>query len=177
VAEEEEKEDDKKEGGKSSNMVLIIIIAVLVLVLVIGGIAAFMLSGDDEEAQQMDQSSGQISQSASPKKQKKRMESLTVGPMYPLDNFIVNLLSDSGRRFLKTQINLEMDTEDLAAELDSKVPVIRDIIIRVLTSKTLEEISTAKGKDKLKDALVNQLNMRLQDGEVNNLYFTEFVIQ
>jgi len=176
VAEEEEKEDDKKEGGKSSNMVLIIIIAVLVLVLVIGGIVTFMLSGDDE-AQQMDQSSEQMSKSASPKKQKKRMESLTVGPMYPLDNFIVNLLSDSGRRFLKTQINLEMDTEDLAAELDSKVPVIRDIIIRVLTSKTLEEISTAKGKDKLKDALVNQLNMRLQDGEVNNLYFTEFVIQ
>ena len=176
MAEEEEKEDDKKEGGKSSNMVLIIIIAVLVLVLVIGGIVTFMLSGDDE-AQQMDQSSEQMSKSASPKKQKKRMESLTVGPMYPLDNFIVNLLSDSGRRFLKTQINLEMDTEDLAAELDSKVPVIRDIIIRVLTSKTLEEISTAKGKDKLKDALVNQLNMRLQDGEVNNLYFTEFVIQ
>jgi len=176
VAEEEEKEDDKKEGGKSSNMMLIIIIAVLVLLLVIGGVAAFLLSGGDEEAQQMDQSEPS-SKSASPKKQKKRMESLTVGPMYPLDNFIVNLLSDSGRRFLKTQINLEMDSEDLAAELDSKVPVIRDIIIRVLTSKTLEEISTAKGKDKLKDALVNQLNMRLQDGEINNLYFTEFVIQ
>jgi len=176
VAEEEEKEDDKKEGGKSSNMMLIIIIAVLVLLLVIGGVAAFLLSGGEEEAQQMDQSEPS-SKSASPKKQKKRMESLTVGPMYPLDNFIVNLLSDSGRRFLKTQINLEMDSEDLAAELDSKVPVIRDIIIRVLTSKTLEEISTAKGKDKLKDALVNQLNMRLQDGEINNLYFTEFVIQ
>lgn len=176
MAEEEEKEDDKKEGGKSSNMMLIIIIAVLVLLLVIGGVAAFLLSGGDEEAQQMDQSEPS-SKSASPKKQKKRMESLTVGPMYPLDNFIVNLLSDSGRRFLKTQINLEMDSEDLAAELDSKVPVIRDIIIRVLTSKTLEEISTAKGKDKLKDALVNQLNMRLQDGEINNLYFTEFVIQ
>ena len=176
MAEEEEKEDDKKEGGKSSNMMLIIIIAVLVLLLVIGGVAAFLLSGGEEEAQQMDQSEPS-SKSASPKKQKKRMESLTVGPMYPLDNFIVNLLSDSGRRFLKTQINLEMDSEDLAAELDSKVPVIRDIIIRVLTSKTLEEISTAKGKDKLKDALVNQLNMRLQDGEINNLYFTEFVIQ
>jgi len=177
VAEEEEKkEDDKKEGGKSSNMMLIIIIAVLVLLLVIGGVAAFLLSGGDEETQQMDQSAPS-SKDASPKKQKKRMESLTVGPMYPLDNFIVNLLSDSGRRFLKTQINLEMDTEDLAAELDSKVPVIRDIVIRVLTSKTLEEISTAKGKDKLKDALINQLNMRLKDGEINNLYFTEFVIQ
>jgi len=176
VAEEEEKEESKEEGGgKSKNMMLIIIIVVLVFVLIIGAVAAFLLSGDDEE-QQMEQSEPSARE-ASPMKQKKRIASLTVGPMYPLDNFIVNLLSDSGRRFLKTQINLEMDTEDLAAELDSKIPVVRDVIIKVLTSKTLEEISTAKGKEKLKDTLLNQINMRLKDGEINNVYFTEFVIQ
>ena len=177
MAEEEAKEEEKsKEGGKSNNMLLIIIIVVLVLVLIIGGVAAFLLSGTDEEEAQAEQSA-QTQKTVSPVKQKKRLESLEVGPMYPLDNFIVNLLSDNGRRFLKTQINLEMDTEELTAELDAKIPVIRDVIIRVLTSKTLEEISTAKGKEKLKDALVNQINMRLKDGQINNLYFTEFVIQ
>jgi flagellar FliL protein len=74
-------------------------------------------------------------------------------------------------------MNLELDGEELAIELEQKTPLVRDIIIRVLTSKTLEEISTAKGKEKLKDQLVNQLNLRLQDGQVKNVYFTEFVIQ
>jgi flagellar FliL protein len=47
----------------------------------------------------------------------------------------------------------------------------------MLSSKTLEEISTAKGKDKLKEQIVNQLNLRLRDGNVRNVYFTEFVVQ
>jgi flagellar FliL protein len=97
--------------------------------------------------------------------------------MYPLDNFIVNLLSEGGRRYLKVQMNLELEGEELAEELDTKVPVIRDLIIRIMSSKTIEEISTAKGKEKLKNQLVNQLNMRIKDGQLQNIYFTEFIIQ
>ena len=74
-------------------------------------------------------------------------------------------------------MNLELDGEELAAELESKTAVIRDVVIRLLSSKTLEEISTAKGKDKLKEQIVNQLNLRLRDGNIRNVYFTEFVVQ
>jgi flagellar FliL protein len=177
VAEEEKEEETTSEEKPKSNTVLIIIIAVLVLVIILGGvITALMLSGDDEENVQTiseDVDKGKKRQQI----QERRGEDLEVGPMFPLDNFIVNLLSESGRRFLKTQMNLELDGEELAIELEQKTPLVRDIIIRVLTSKTLEEISTAKGKEKLKDQLVNQLNLRLQDGQVKNVYFTEFVIQ
>jgi len=34
-----------------------------------------------------------------------------------------------------------------------------------------------KGKDKLKQQIVDQLNARLVDGHINNVYFTDFVIQ
>jgi flagellar FliL protein len=100
-----------------------------------------------------------------------------IGPMFPLDTFTVNLLSESGRRYLKVEMNLELSGEELGLELDNKTAVIRDIIIRLLSSKSLEEISTAKGKEKLKEQIVDQLNMRLRDGRVNNVYFTEFVVQ
>jgi len=85
--------------------------------------------------------------------------------------------SEGGRRYLKCEINLELEGEELSPELDTKKPVFRDIIIRILSSKSLEEISTIKGKEKLKEQIVNDLNMRLKDGKVKNVYFTDFVVQ
>ena len=187
MAEDLENQEDGENSTaqkKSSSLVLIIIISILLITLIIGGIiVASLVSGDDEDVSMYNED--QTSQSSSKRgsrpdvraKASKRIEGLDVGPMYPLDGFTINLLSDSGRRYLKTTINLELMDEETAAELESKDPVIRDIMIRVLTSKTLEEIATAKGKEKLKDQLVNQVNLRLRDGEIKNVYFVEFVIQ
>jgi flagellar FliL protein len=169
-----EKEGTQENSGekKSSNLVLIIIIVALVLVLLIVGAVFALLSGGDDDR-------GYEEQSSSSKKERpaKSMDSMKVGPMFPLDSFTVNLLSDSGRRYLKVQINLELDGNNVASELDSKTAVVRDIVIRLLSSKTLEEISTAKGKDTLKEQIISQLNLRLRDGNIRNVYFTEFVVQ
>ncbi len=174
MAEEEETETgEESEGGKKkgSNLILIIIIAVLVVVLLIVGVVVAMLAGGSDEETSSSQAPTAKERPA------KLMDAMEVGPMFPLDTFTVNLLSDNGRRYLKVQMNLELDGEELAAELESKTAVIRDVVIRLLSSKTLEEISTAKGKDKLKEQIVNQLNLRLRDGNIRNVYFTEFVVQ
>jgi flagellar FliL protein len=174
MAEEETEGQGTQENGgekKSSNLVLIIIIVALVLVLLVVGVVVAMLAGGDEAP------SNNNSNPAVKEKQIKSMDAMEVGPMFPLDTFTVNLLSDSGRRYLKVQMNLELDDEQLAAELESKTAVVRDVVIRMLSSKTLEEISTAKGKDKLKEQITDQLNLRLRDGNIRNVYFTEFVVQ
>ena len=174
MAEEETEGQGTQENGgekKSSNLVLIIIIVALVLVLLVVGVVVAMLAGGD------DTPSNNSSNPAVKEKKMKSMDAMEVGPMFPLDTFTVNLLSDSGRRYLKVQMNLELDDEQLAAELESKTAVVRDVVIRMLSSKTLEEISTAKGKDKLKDQITDQLNLRLRDGNIRNVYFTEFVVQ
>ncbi len=172
MAEEETEDQSTQEQGteKKSNLVLIIVIVALVFVLLIVGVVVAMLVGGDAEPSQKSSPSAKEKTNTS-------MESMEVGPMFPLDTFTVNLLSDSGRRYLKVQMNLELDGEELAAELESKTAVVRDVVIRMLSSKTLEEISTAKGKDKLKEQIVIQLNLRLRDGNVRNVYFTEFVVQ
>ncbi len=173
MAEQETEGQGTENGGekKSSNLVLIIIIVALVLVLLVVGVVVAMLAGGDEAP------SNNGSNPAVKEKQIKSMDAMEVGPMFPLDTFTVNLLSDSGRRYLKVQMNLELDDEQVAAELESKTAVVRDVVIRMLSSKTLEEISTAKGKDKLKEQITDQLNLRLRDGNIRNVYFTEFVVQ
>jgi flagellar FliL protein len=150
----------------------------LVLLLIGGGAAAFFLLGSNDEeasapvAQQQDAGKPEKKKSS-----KKSTDHLTIGPMYPMAQFVVNLLSESGNRFLKVAVDLELSDAKLQPEMDQKKSLIRDIIIRTFSSKTFEEISTLKGKDKLKDEVLDKINQNLSDGHVKNIFFTDFVVQ
>jgi flagellar FliL protein len=177
MAEKEKDETSTEEAGKkkSGNMLLIIIVGVLVLILMIGAVVAFLMMGNEQPA-----AAGVSTHQAAESEESGHGNALSateVGIMYPLDTFTVNLLSESGRRYLKVELNLEIEGKELSPELDTKVPIFRDIIIRILSSKSLEEISTIKGKEKLKEQIVYELNARLKDGKVQNVYFTDFVVQ
>ncbi len=97
--------------------------------------------------------------------------------LYSLDSFIVNFKTDVGRRYLKATLSLELSGKEVSLELDLNLPVIRDRIIRILTSKTLEEISSKKGKRKISKQIQDALNSIIHNGKVRGVYFTEFVIQ
>jgi len=172
--ESKEEKEEKSEGGGGNKLILIIIVVLLLLLLVIGGVVAyFLLTGDNpednpEEAQKVEKKV---------EKPKKDAEALEIGPIYPLDPFTVNLKSSGATRYLKCTINLEIDSPETQPELDKMKPLMRDIIIRILSSKTVPEISTAKGKEKLKEEIKKNLNAKLATGEIRNVYFTAFVIQ
>jgi flagellar FliL protein len=182
--EDKENAPEGEEKKKSGNMLLIIIIVVLVLILVIGGVIFALMSGNhDAEAA----SEGSTHKEAPAHGEEAPAEgeaegghgevSTEVGIMFPLDIFTVNLLSESGRRYLKVEMNLELEGEELAHELETKKPVLRDVIIRILSGKSLEEVSTIKGKETLKEEILVDLNQRVKDGKIKNVYFTDFVVQ
>jgi flagellar FliL protein len=189
MAEEEttetENEEEGASSGKKSNMLMIIIIVVLILIILIGAVVAILLLGDDEE--EATQTTPQAKERSVSKDRKSSPRSSNdyedtrslaeIGILYPLDTFTVNLKSDAGRRYLKVTMSLELEGEELSIELDAKSAVLRDRIIRILTSKTLEEISSKKGKAKVTMQLLDTLNAMIVDGKINGIYFTEFVIQ
>jgi flagellar FliL protein len=181
MAEEEKKEEKENESknennGNGNKLILIIIVILLLLLLVVGGLVAyFLLSGDDTNNNP--NNPGEQKQPIKEKPVKKESESLEIGPIYPLDPFTVNLKSVNGSRYLKCTINLEIDSPDTQPELDKIKPAIRDVIIRILSSKTVPEISTSKGKEKLKEELKKNINAILPKGEIKHVYFTAFVIQ
>ncbi len=179
MAEEENKEDSKNEKKSGSNMMLIVVIILILVILILGGVGAFLLLGGDDTST----SNTPAQNTAKTMPQRKGGSSarstnlLTIGPMYPMEQFVVNLLSESGARFLKTSLDIELGSEEMSAEMDKKKPAIRDIIIRTLSSKTFEEVSTMKGKERLKDEIVQRINEILADGQVRNIFFTDFVVQ
>lgn len=183
---EEETEEQEAPKGKKSNMLMIIIIVVLVLIILIGAVVAILLMDDDEDVQTT--STPQVQTQSTTKQRAPSGRSNAnafqdsrrlneIGILYPLDTFTVNLKSDSGRRYLKVTMSLELEGEELSLELDAKTAVIRDRVIRILSSKTLEEISSKKGKGKVSVQVMDTLNAMISDGQIKGIYFTEFVIQ
>ncbi len=185
MASKETKEEATSETKKPNNKLMIIIIAVLVLIIAGGAAVALLLMNEEEPAPApvVEQSAPPAQQKASSSRSREDSDEVDsrklsdIGILYPLDTFTVNLKSDAGRRYLKATISLELNGQELGMELDKKAPVIRDRIIRILTSKTLEEISSKKGKQKISEQIIDTLNAMITDGSIKGIYFTEFVIQ
>jgi flagellar FliL protein len=199
MAEEEVKtsgEEVKTSGGM--NIILILVVFLLFLVLVVaGGIAYMLMSSDDSEmmneqksAKMMDNSANMKQNSMSedsqmmneqkPMKAKmtRKKNYTNLGVLFPLDKVIVNLQTDGvKKRYLRVEISLEFDNPAMSEEANMKLPVIKDLIISILTSKSMEDVSTFKGKDRIKDEILSELSTVFVDGKVTDIFFTDFVIQ
>lgn len=100
-----------------------------------------------------------------------------LGPMYPLDSFIVNLADSEGKRFLKVTIELELSNEEVKEEVTKRMPQIKDTALTLLSSKSFDDVYLLEGKFKVREELITRLNTLLKTGKVKNAFFTEFVIQ
>jgi len=68
-------------------------------------------------------------------------------------------------------------TTSFKEELTTRMPVINDVLITLLGTKTYDQIYTTEGKETLRQELMQALNTRLIDYKVIQVYFTEFVVQ
>ena len=161
---------------KKSKIVIVIVI-VLLLVALLLGVAFYFMTKSPSQAQETTQNNAVQNDIAPSSPTSSSGNYMRIGPVYQLDQFIVNLLAQSGRRYLKTTISLEMTNAELQNEIVAKLPAIRDSINSVLSSKSLEEVSTSRGKEKIKEEIVQRLNEFLVDGKVRNIFFVEYVIQ
>ena len=93
-----------------------------------------------------------------------------------LETFVLNLADPGQRSYLRVGIDLR-----LAREMDRKetapVAEVRDTILGVLAESRVEELLTAQGKTKLKAGLLHALQERVPGLGVEEVYFTEFLIQ
>ena len=95
-----------------------------------------------------------------------------------LGDFTTNMATnDRAGKFVRVEIRLEMSDTGMADELKYKNIRLRDAVIEEMSLKRFSEVSTAKGKEELKENLKNRLNSIVDDGEINEVYFTQFIIQ
>ena len=158
-----------------SNKILIILIGVVMIFMLGLGGGLFMmwnkLSVMETQAQRTAEDGEQADRDT-----RVSVEKL-LGPIFPLDTFIVNLADKGGKRYLRITIDLELDSEDLESEVTKRLPQVRDSILTILPTKRFEDISSAEGKTALRDQMLERINGLLARGQITNIYFKEFVVQ
>ena len=97
--------------------------------------------------------------------------------VYELDTFLVNLSDPGGRRYLKVNIKLELNDQEVVKEFNRRKFELRDKILMLLSSKRFDDIATLSGKMALKQEIISRLNASLKDGRVEQVYFTDFLVQ
>lgn len=170
------------EGGKKSGLKLAIIGVVAVLVLGGGGAGAYFFLGkkasnSEGEGGSAHAAEGSSEEGHSADRKGPVADRDMVGKVVTLNPFIVNLNEPSATRYLKVAIDLEVTNDQTAAEMEKRLPQVRDICVTVLSSKSVSSVLGADGKFNLKEELMFAINNVLTSGQVIRVYFTQFVVQ
>lgn len=104
-------------------------------------------------------------------------EENVIGPLYTLDTMIVNLADQGGKRYLRVTMALELSDPDALTTIESRLPQVRDAILMILPTKKYDDVSSTDGKIALRTEVMEKINALMTKGQVNNIYFTEFVVQ
>ena len=116
------------------------------------------------------------------------------GVLFDVGTKVINLADPGGRRYLKVGIFLEFAPHDTAwytmateqraelqalfeTEMATKQPVIEDLVISIISSKSFEQVYTLEGKEALRQEIINRINQMLPTQLVMYVYFNEFVVQ
>jgi flagellar FliL protein len=102
---------------------------------------------------------------------------VTLGPVYPVEPFLVNLADPGRPKFLKVVMQLELDSAAVVPELDGLKPKVRDSLLTLLSSKGSADLATVADKERLRNEIIHRLNAFLAAGRVVEVYFSEFVVQ
>ena len=180
-------EEGAEVAPKQSKKLLIIILAVVLVVVLAGGGAAFMLlkKGDHEEGDEE-----VAEETTKPKKKDKKKEAHAAPVFVNLDPFTVNLVPETGDQYLQVILSLELEDATADPQLKALTPKIRNNITLLLSSKKASELLPKEGKEKLAEALKEEINSVIEppkknkkgeitasEGPVKSVLFTSFIIQ
>jgi len=96
------------------------------------------------------------------------------------DPFVVNLADKGVSRFLRVSVQLVVKDAEQAAEMEeSKVALMqaRSAMLDVLTTQTSEVLVTPEGKAKLRADIIGTLHHAIEEFEVVDVLFSDFVVQ
>jgi len=162
-----EQTENIEEPKKKSKLIFFIIIGIVFLLIAGGGFFAytkFFSSPPDKEKRE----SGKAVDTKALK---------PVGEMFTLEPFVVNLADPQGDRYLKLKISMEVKNPEIMQRAEKMSPKLRDIVIMMTSSLSFEEVMTPEGKLRIREELRTRFNRVLKPYKVENIYFSEFVVQ
>lgn len=203
MAQEPAKADGAAEAAPKSKKKLIVILAVVLALAAGGGAAAFFLmkkpeaqqakgkhsKAEKEDGHEEAGAEGEEEEAAADEEEEEHESGgggghgeAAAGPAYlQFETFTVNLLPDPDEKFLQLDLTIEAKDAALADKIKAQMPLMRNRVLMLLTSKKASDIATPEGKTQLSEELLAELKKPMKKGgkplKIKQVLFTSFVIQ
>jgi flagellar FliL protein len=116
------------------------------------------------------------------------------GMMFNMSTKIINLADPAGRKYIRLTVVVEFAPDNpeygkMTAEekktyeaafqtkINNRMPVMDDVVITLLSTKTFDTLYTAEGKEKLRSEVKDAIQAKMAEFKLLGVYFTEFVVQ
>lgn len=151
-------------------VIILYIVAPLLVLLIGGGAGAYFLGMFDAPVEE--HGSGEHAADG------EHEEGKPVAVFYDLPEILVNL-STTGKKetYLKIRIALELEDEKMQAGLEPLMPRVVDNFQVFLREMRVEDLSGSAGMVRLKEELLQRINLSVQPLKVRDVLFKEMLIQ
>jgi flagellar FliL protein len=95
---------------------------------------------------------------------------------FTIEEITVNIADTKGNRFVRAGVYFEAGPAVLE-ELEANRARMIDTLGQVLSTKTLDELTSPNIRGMLREELLGIINPTLKSGRVDNLYFTDLLVQ
>ncbi|PGT86674.1 MULTISPECIES: flagellar basal body-associated protein FliL [Bacillaceae] len=83
----------------------------------------------------------------------------------------------SSGNIVRLSFKIETDSKKAKEELTQREFQVRDIIISELANMNADQLDGTEGMNKLKDTIKVKVNELMQEGKVNKVYTTSYILQ
>ena len=141
---------------KNNKMVMMMLILLIAITLV-GAIAIVMILNLNDQPKGKEPSIDEVLESS-----------------VDIPEFTTNLANDD---FIRISFKIQTDSKKAKKELDKRIFQVNNIIILELSEKKTEDIKGKDGQKKLEEDIKVKINELMQDGKVEKVYITQFLLQ
>ena len=99
------------------------------------------------------------------------------GEIFMVEELLVNPTGTSGTRYLSASFGLEVPDHAVAVRLEEQKLQVRDLLISILSSRTVEQLTTASERERMRLEIMDRLNRMIAPDRVSAVYFVDYVLQ
>ena len=90
---------------------------------------------------------------------------------------VVNLKEPTGDRYLKTKVELELDSEETRAEVEGRLSAIRYQLNLLLSGQRVADVQGPEAIETLRKSMIRRANAVLAKGRIVNVWPAEWIVQ
>lgn len=97
--------------------------------------------------------------------------------IYVMDDIVLNPAGTDGQRFLIARVGLQGASETFVEDMTARDAEVRDVVVRMLSTKSVTELADAGRREAVKKELQGALAARFPKAGIRAVLFPQFVIQ